>query len=279
MTNNKIIIGILVGVALNVFVWYSIITFSADDERAVYFLDVGQGDSTFIQFEGGIQVLVDGGPSGKIIEQLERVMGPTDRYIDMVVMTHPQLDHFGGFIDVLKRYEVGIFLHNGATSSIGAYGELQKVLRERKVYALALDSKDRVVYASSMLTVLWPENARFAKDPNDQALVMKFENPEFSLLLTADIPAKVEKRLLLKDISADILKVPHHGSKYSSSKEFLGAVRPKLSVIEVGKNRYGHPTMETLSRLAAVGSKVFRTDDAGLIKVKFENGKLKVYAQ
>jgi competence protein ComEC len=103
---------------------------------------------------------------------------------------------------------------------------------------------------------------------------------EFQALLTGDIGANVEEDLVEKyDLRADILKVGHHGSKYSSSQKFLHEVQPKLAVIEVGENRYGHPTKETLSRLEAAGAHIFRTDQNGTVRVVVEESKLKIFVE
>lgn len=115
---------------------------------------------------------------------------------------------------------------------------------------------------------------------NDTGFVTLLRTPGFAALFTADIGANVEEDLVQNfDLRADILKVGHHGSKYSSSEEFLEEVEAKLAVIEVGENRYGHPTEETLGRLRAAGAQIFRTDQHGTLKIFVKDKKLQVFTE
>ncbi|OHB22444.1 MAG: hypothetical protein A2939_02685 [Parcubacteria group bacterium RIFCSPLOWO2_01_FULL_48_18] len=277
--NNLLILIFFLLIALDIFVWHTVISGSAHDALAIYFLDIGQGDSSFINLEGGVQILVDGGPNSRVLERLAEVMKPTDRYIDVVMLTHPQADHLDGLVEVMNRYQVGVFLYNGDASKIGAYGELMRTIKEKNIPTVVVDAKDMITNGDSRMTVWWPPAEFVAKNPNDRSLVIGLKTPALSALFTGDITSKVEKLLRGKGLRAQVLKVPHHGSKYSSSMQLLKLVQPKVSVIESGKNRYGHPTKETLSRLAAVGSRVFRTDTQGTIKVEVSAGAINIFAK
>lgn len=267
-------------VILDLFIWYQILFVQSDQELALYFLDVGQGDSQLINFPGGAQILIDGGPNSKVLDSLARAMPLTDRYLDLVALTHPQLDHYGGLIEVLKNYKIGAFITSGRSSEAAGYQELLAIVKEKKIPLVFLRQKDRIRYLDNILEILSPSFKNLsAKDLNDSSLVAFLKTPAFTALYTGDIGFKVEKELSAKyDLTADILKVPHHGSKYSSSAAFLQEVNPKLSVIGVGKNTYGHPTKETLGRLASVHSAVTRTDRDGLIQVKVKAGNLAVFS-
>ncbi|MBI2278565.1 MAG: MBL fold metallo-hydrolase [Candidatus Brennerbacteria bacterium] len=251
---------------------------------SVSFLDVGQGDASLIELERGVQILIDGGPpNGRLLAALGEIMPPIDRTIELVVLTHPELDHYGGFIDLLTRYDVGAFLETGVTKEVDAYSTLARILEERGVRRITLRAGDRVRYAENIVTVLSPDEAlAHAKEKNDTGFVLAFESDPSAggarFLFTADIGAEVERAVAkIIDVPFDVLKVSHHGSKFSSDAQFLATVRPALAAIEVGKNSYGHPTKEALARLEAVGTKIYRTDRDGTITVRVENGRLRVF--
>ena len=267
MRVNKLVLIIFCLFILDFFVWGLILFPRGVGGESLYFFDVGQGDSQMISL-GNIQMLIDGGPNAKILSELPKAMSTADRYVDIVILSHPELDHFGGLIDVLKNYRVGLFIDNGRGRENAAYSELRNLIAERKINYLALAEGDRIKYKDDVLEILSPSSKLSgSKELNDTALVLKFESPKFNVLYTSDIGFDVEKELLKKfNLSANVLKVAHHGSKYSSSKEFLAAVSPKAAIFEVGKNSYGHPTKEVLSRIAEIGAQIFRTDTNGTIK-------------
>ncbi|MBI2037136.1 MAG: MBL fold metallo-hydrolase [Candidatus Liptonbacteria bacterium] len=244
------------------------------------FLDVGQGDASLVTLPLGgrvVQILIDGGPNAAILPALEAVMPDGDRSIDLVMLTHPQLDHFGGLIDVVKRYRVGAFIWNGRAGTVDAWDDLVQAVRGAGVPALVLGSGDAIRVGDHALAVLHPDRLGLVSgELNDSSLVMRLDTDGVRALFTGDIASNIERRLPPGELIADILKVPHHGSKYSSGKEFLERVGPKAAFIEVGKNTYGHPTSDALARLAAIGSRIFRTDRDGTVVVRWENGKLQV---
>lgn len=267
--------------AIDLLVW-SFILFPAEAKNSeLYFLPVGQGDSSLVNLAGGAQLLIDGGPiNGKAQANLEKILGINDRYVDLVMISHPQLDHYGGLIEVLKNYEVGAVLTDGQTAESAAWQELEKVIRDKKIPQITLSTGDKIKYGDSVLDILSPQKGEWAKDVNDLSLVGILEVNGIKFLFGGDMSADKEKQLAdLYDVNADILKVSHHGSKYSSNSDFLKEVSPAVSVIEVGKNSYGHPTKEALGRLANFSSQSYRTDLNGLVKIILENGKLKVYTE
>ena len=258
---------------LNASLWYKVLAFSAPQETEYYFLDVGQGDSQLIIFGDGrgetMRLLIDGGPGSKVISSLGKIFGVGDKYIDLVLMTHPQLDHFGGLIDVLRTYEVGAFLGSGRGASISAYGALISELKERNVPYIILDEGDEIKYRETKINVLSPAPEKLkSKELNDTTIVLLSESSGVRALFTGDIGFKIESEIMKKyDINADILKVPHHGSRYSSGASFLAEISPKVAVIGVGKNSYGHPTEDTISRIRKAGALLYRTDRDGTIHI------------
>ncbi len=239
-----------------------------------YFLDVGQGDAQLIDF-GQVQILIDGGPDARVLGQLEKILQPTDRYLDLVILTHPQLDHFGGLIDVLERYQVGKFIDNGREGTARAYKNLAEA-------DLVLAEGDKIRYQDYEIKILNPSPANInSRELNDTSIVAWLEGPAVKILYTADIGFEVEEKIRKKyKLAADILKVPHHGSKNSSGSKFLNEVNPAVAVIGVGKNSYGHPNPKALERLGQVGAAIYTTLDNGLIKLAVDkNRNLNVFSE
>lgn len=260
---------------LTAWVWFSIIS-TQEVESAVYFLNVGQGDSQLIVLasqnnKSSVKILIDAGPGRKVLDALDEALGKQDnKYIDVIMMTHPELDHFGGFVDVIKNYDVGLFISNGNETDSDAFLALKTALAEHTVPMLTLAEGDTIRYDDSNLFIMSPDSALLGhKERNETGIVAKLTSEDSTVLFTADVGFPVEQVLLKKghDISADVLKVGHHGSKYSSSESFVATVRPLVSVIGVGKNSYGHPTPRVLETLDLAGTHMYRTDQDGTVKV------------
>ncbi len=237
-------------------------------------LDIGQGDALFIEGPTGIQVLVDAGPNtGAVLRQLPKVMRFGDRTIDAVIETHPDADHMGGFVDVLARYKVGAFITPGITSKTNTLvAALNKSVDAE--HALIFVARAGMVIdlgGGARLDILYPDIdvSGWGERTNDGSIVARVVYGETEVLLTADAAFATEDHLLAvasSSLSADILKVGHHGSKTSTGAEFIQAVHPQVALVSVGaKNTYGHPTQETLGRLAEAGVPVMRTDQHGTI--------------
>ncbi len=264
-----------------VFSWYAVFAENRDG-LAVYFLDVGQGDAIFIQAENGNQVLIDGGQNKAVIQELSKVMPFYDRSIDLVIETHPDSDHIGGLVDVLKRYSVGLVMESGVESDSAEYQELTKILEQKNIKTILAYEGMRINLSEDVyLSILFPITDVSNWDPNDASIVAKLVYGDTSFLLTGDSPQKIEKYLASVDpegLDVDVLKVGHHGSKTSSSEIFIGYTSPEYAVISVGKdNRYGHPHQEVLDILNKFGVQILRTDEMGTITFKSdgENVSLK----
>lgn len=278
---NKVIILLAVLTILDLLVFGRIIALGATgQDLKIYFLDVGQGDSQLVLLPGGVKILIDGGPpNGRVLEQLAKILPPTSRYIDLVIMSHPQLDHFGGLIEVLRRYRVGVFLWSGREGNVEAFFELENALQENSVGHVVLAKGDRIRYRDSYFNVLMPTlKSLQSKKVNDSSLVLELLSKQSKTLFMGDIGINVEKELLgTYKSGVDVLKVAHHGSKFSSSANFLQAVKPKVAVIEVGRNSYGHPTRQVLDRLRNVGASIYRTDQDGTVQLVIDGKSIKVF--
>jgi len=240
----------------------------------IYFFDIGQGDSIFIETPSGRQILVDGGPDNKVLSKLGEVIPFYDKDIDVVVVSHPHADHMVGLIDALERYEVKNIVEakeSYDSSEFLAWEEAVKNENANNVEAVtgkAIDLGDGVT-----LTILYPFESVIGdnpRNPHDDVVVTMLRYKDLEVMLTGDMETKVERRLIMEgyDLDSDVLKVGHHGSKTSTSEEFLSAVSPEVAVIQVGaKNRYGHPSSEVLERLENYDIKYYRNDIDGDIKL------------
>lgn len=238
-------------------------------------LDVGQGDAILLTTPGGSRILVDGGPSGiELARELSGVLPHWERDIDTVILTHPQLDHMAGLQALLERYDVAEVRDAGAPYRGAVYGLYERRAQTRA----ALARGDQWEVDGVRLEVLWPERGYRPRDANDASLVLRVSYEGVSILLTGDITSTAQRQLLaLEDVSADVLKVPHHGSK-STDPAFLGAVGASVSLISVGAgNSYGHPADVTLAALA--GTTTLRTDLDGRTRLTIDDGRIAVQTE
>jgi competence protein ComEC len=271
---NIILVIFLVLVGFDLFLWSQILFFK--NEPKVYFLDVGQGDSSLVYLDN-ILFLVDAGPDKKVLQSLSRVFPKKVNYIDLAFISHPQLDHFGGFLDLLNKYDFGAFIINGREADDKKreiYNKLISKLEERKIPVITLSANDKIKYKNNLIEIISPDkNWIQSAELNDTSLVFRAKNPNFSILFTGDSGNNLLNYLSEKfDLKSNILKIPHHGSKYSFSEKFLKATSPNLALIGVGiKNRYNHPSKEFIDGLNNLNIPFFRTDLAGNIVISFKN--------
>ncbi len=277
-----LLLAVLVG--LDALVWYEIVGRRVADTPELHFLDVGQGDATLLMLPGNVAVLTDAGPDRSVAASLEAVLPSRKNRIDIGIISHPQLDHFAGFNELIRRYEFGALLMNGRDAEGGSLGQWKMMLEsaaKKNVPIVIVGAGDRIRHGSTSIEIIGPSNALIGSgDLNDTGIIERIETPEWRAILTADIGMSVEKYLLRGGLSlrADIMKIGHHGSKYSSSVPFLAAIRPRIIGIEVGaRNRHGHPSPETLLRIASTThAKVFRTDESGTISITGKRNRLRV---
>lgn len=266
-----------------------------DNRLHLVFCDVGQGDGILVYYKH-TQILVDAGPDSSILNCLSGHMPFWDRKIEMAVITNADLDHYGGFIDVVRRYKVDAF----ATSDVGkgdlAYETLEKEVRIAKIKTIKLDTGDKLKIGNLVLLTLWPDKNWIAQNAlaepankqglsnaqetvlgtktakaslNEFSLVLDLSYGQFDALLTGDVvPPATDLVIGNSDSRWEVLKVPHHGSKNGLTQEMLEKVSPELAVISVGKNnRYGHPHEEVMGILSEMGVETLRTDTQGEVEV------------
>ena len=275
------VLAVLGGAA--VLIWLQVWRSSETGHLKTVFFDVGQGDAIFIETPARRQVLIDGGPSARILAKLAGQMSFWDDYIDIVILTHPDADHISGLVDVLKRHHIGIFIHPGVSRPTVEYQEILKIIQEKKIPTLVARQGARVKFGDGAVAeILWPPgNLVFdASDSNRSSVVIKFSLGSKSFLFAGDAEIREEQGIMVfagEYLKSDVLKIGHHGSKNASSPLFLATVRPALAVISAGRNnRYGHPHEDVLERLEDIGSRILRTDFLGDVKILTDGLTLKI---
>jgi len=248
-------------------------THLADNEGklSVYFLDVGQGDSTLFVVEGKT-ILIDAGEvdmGTRVVSDL-RKLGVTN--IDLLVATHPHSDHIGGMQTVLAAFPVGQVLDAGLPHPSPIYEHfLETVDRKNIPYRVAEQGQTIDVDPALRIIVLSPPAQRIGDDPNINSLVLRISYGTIDFLMTGDLGEEGEDAVIRSGypLDAEILKVGHHGSSSSTSPVFLARVRPEMGILFVGEdNPYGHPHKETLNLLEKIGVTVYRTDRDGTVVVR-----------
>ena len=256
-----------------VFIWYAVIRSDRQGLLTIAMLDVGQGDAIYIEAPNGNQMLIDGGPPKKVLSALRKVMPFYDRTIDAILVTNPDKDHIAGFIDVLERYQVAKVIEPGTNSLTGTYAELEKKIADEKAERITARRGMKINLGDgAYFEILFPDRAIPGLDTNTGSIVGRLVYGDTSVMFTGDAPDEIEEYLVSldgKNLKSDVLKVGHHGSRTSTSPEFVGFVSPTIALISDGKgNSYGHPHQETLDTLEKFSVKILRTDLLGTIILK-----------
>lgn len=243
-------------------------------ELKIYFVDVGQGDSTFIVTPKNETILIDGGGSlGTDFDVGESTLLPyiLDRgykKIDLMFVSHFDQDHIGGLFKILEELKVEKVCISKQEEDSENYQKFLNIVKEKNIQVLVVKIGDKIVLDNNLyFNVLWPKDKQIEENKlNNNAIVMKLNYNNFSMLFTGDIEKKAEEEILKtyknsKMLESDILKVAHHGSKTSTTDEFLNRVKPKIALIGVGKdNMFGHPSNTTIEKLEKMNIKIYRTD-------------------
>lgn len=278
---NIAFLVILILFFLNVLTWTVVYDLNKNQLLEVNFFDVGQGDAIFIETPKGYQILIDGGPTNTILEKLGQEMPFWDRTIDVVILTHPEHDHIAGLLEVLKRYKVDFILWTGVLRDTAEYDEWKRLIESESSYVKIAQAGQKIITPKAVINILYPfeslENKEI-KNTNNASIISRLVFGNTAFVFTGDVYKSVERKLVNGGVivESDVLKIGHHGSKTSTSRELLEQVMPKTAVISVGReNRYGHPYDEVLELLIEYGIKVLRTDQAGDIKIISDGKNLK----
>ena len=262
-------------VIATVLVWSAVFSMP-DDKLHVSFLDVGQGDAILIQTPDHQDILIDGGPSPRAISlELGKKLPFWDKTIDLIVLTQPQADHVTGLVEILQNYNVKQVIEPSLALDSAIYRQWLSLIKEKESKYIKVGSGQEIDLGNGIiLEVIHPPSPLLhgtSDDINNNGMVIRLSWKEVSFLLTADIAKEAEWNLIAQraPLKSTVLKVAHHGSKTSTSPEFLAVVNPQVAVICAGKdNRFGHPHSEVTERLLErLGKdKVFITSDAGAIE-------------
>jgi len=279
-------------VLISVAIWLAVIYYP-EPKLHLIACDVGQGDAILAVY-GKTQILVDGGPNNRVLDCLSNNLPFWDREIELVILTHPQTDHYTGLIEVFRRYTINKLLANPIDSGAQAYQVLKDVvggsgtevvyptsgmvIRLGLMYLDILHPSDALISSKSIaksdsLSAKVLGTRTTAEDPNDFSIVAILTLGKFDALLTGDIGPAIsdlvaEKLAVRLPLTIEYIKVPHHGSKNGLSSYLLNASDPEIAVISAGKNnRYGHPHQEVLEMLSGYELRVLRTDEMGDVEV------------
>jgi len=265
-----------------------------DNNLHIVSCDVGQGDATLIIYKS-TQIVIDGGlPNGKLDTCLASYVPFWDRTIELIVVTHPQLDHFGGLIHVLTSHRVEKVLISGLENSTIEYQVLKNTIGVSGAQIITPENTSTIGYGLLQLDILWPEqgfvtdnsqpvitsdtslklgNVVSDRDLNDFSIVLMVSLGEFDCLMTGDIGPAISD-IVAKKIDADFpnpvecIKTPHHGSKNGMSQKLLSSLDLSIATISVGKdNQFGHPHKQILDMFSEAGVKIYRTDELGSIEI------------
>lgn len=295
---------LLGGMVIGIVLLFAGFTSLPDGKFHLVFCDVGQGDAIYMRTPDGSDILFDGGPNDKVLTCLGKHMPFYDRNLELVLLTHPQKDHFQGLISVLERYVVDYFVIGVEGNETAGYKELVKNLKEKKIPLKNLYRGDQFSLDKVNFSVFWPDKNWVAEHTtglamaaakgsgggavlglattanlNDFSYYVQAQYGSFKALFTGDGDRQIQPEIIKTNNlqKIDVLKFPHHGSKTGVLPEFLELIRPSLAVISVGKNNpYGHPAPETLRLLGGnggiagslrLGVKILRTDLDGEIEV------------
>ncbi len=254
-------------------IWGAVLANTPSGKLTVAVMDVGQGDGIFIESPTGVQVIIDGGPDDAELRDLPTLMPLADRSLDAVIETHPDADHIAGFINLLKRYSVGVFVESGIIKDTLTAKTLEAEIDQKNIpRALVVRGEWIDLGGGARLNILFPDfdvTTLSSDKANEGAVVAQLVYGSTTVLFMADAPKDIEDHLVLLDgatLHSNILKIGHHGSAGSSGEQFIKTVDPAVAIISVGAhNRYGHPTQATLNTLAAQNIKTLRTDQEGTI--------------
>lgn len=273
----RIDLRIAAALLLCLFVWNAALSQNNSISRndlQVSFIDVKQGDSIFVKSPGGKTMLIDAGPGFRSGDAGRSFVMPFLKReginkLDVVVVTHPHDDHVGGIASVLKAIPVGVVYDSGMPHTSRAYRETLRLIEKKGIKYRVARSGDIIDLGGGVLgEVLGPSEPLIGESAlNNNSVVIRLTYGAFSALFTGDAEKEAEEEIMKRhDVSARLLKVGHHGSKTSSSADFLKAVKPRYAVISVGeKNKFRHPHPSAVKRLEETGAKIFRTDKDGTI--------------
>lgn len=277
-------ISLIILIILTASVWFLVFQHKNNNYLKVVFLDVGQGDAIYIEAPNGRQMLIDGGPDATLLASLAKVMPFADRSIDIILATHPDMDHIGGFPLLLDNYKVTSIIENGTVSTTTVSASLEEKITKKKINKIIASRAMHIILDAEKniyFDILFPDGRDISNfDSNDGSIVGKLTYGSNSFLLTGDASIYEENLIEWNEkdsaLQADVLKLGHHGARTSTSILWLEKVNPSMAIVSAGKdNSYGHPHKELLDRLASLHIPFLSTGDLG--NIIFESDGKKIF--
>lgn len=237
----------------------------------VHFIDVGQGDSILINVNNK-NLLIDAGPRDSREKLFSYLNSLKLKNLDYVIATHPHEDHIGNMFEVIKRYNIGKFYAPKVQASTGVFEKMveELIIKKLKINIIKANTTSINLGNNTSVSILSPTKDNYGDNTNNYSPIIKITHGNNSFLFTGDAEKEAEKEALLNniDISANVLKIGHHGSTTSTSTEFLNSVNPSIAVISVGSNNtYNHPNKQIIKLLEEKNISIFRTDKEGSIVI------------
>lgn len=282
LIKNKNFQKVLVVIILLIFLFNLCSNISQD--LKIHFIDVGQGDSCLIITPNNKKILIDGG-EGKTDALLSYLLDRRIKTIDYIIISHFDSDHCNGLIDIIESLKVKNIMIAKQAYFSDEYINIANIINSKKINVSLVKQGDSFNISKGLkLDILYPSQELEYKDLNNNSIMAKLTYNSFSILFTGDVEnaeANVLNKYKSQILKSTVLKVAHHGSKTSSSKEFLEAVKPQIALIGVGENnKFGHPSTEVLQRLSDINCKIYRTDKMGEITICVDKkGKVKIKTQ
>lgn len=249
-----------------------------DSNLHIVACDVGQGDAILI-YQGNTQILIDSGPDSSVMSCLSSHLPFWDRTLEVAILTHPEKDHYSGFIDITYSFKIEKFIYSSLENSSQRFQLLKDKLQIKAGELIQADEDRDIKVGMIYLDIVHPDadykDFWDADNLNSNSVVFALKYRNFEALFTGDItPEAIQKLLLLQNFSEmDYIKIPHHGSRNGLTEHLLKATKPEVAVISVGKNSFGHPHQEILDMLKAYNMIVFRTDEMGDVHVVTDGEK------
>ncbi len=248
----------------------------------VVFCDVGQGDGVYIRAASGIDIVIDSGPDSSMLRCLGRNMSLFDKTIEYAFLSHPHIDHYGGFLAVAHNYRIKQLYVSSGKSFTKSYAQLASTLQKQGTLVRFVTAPYRIeVDSETKFDLLWPPEDLTSNDLNEHSQVFLLYFSQMRLLFTGDVTPFVLSLLQESDAyviqNVDVLKVPHHGSHNGLTYEFLKLADPTASVISVGlHNRFNHPSKKVLDYFKALKKKLYLTAERGDITITTDGYELRV---
>lgn len=242
-----------------------------EQQLSVSFLDVGQGDAILIRTPLNQKILIDAGPDANILPAISPELGFFEKKIQLAIITHPDADHIAGFTEILRRYEVETILLTGVQHNTQWYRDILEQIAEQDIPTILAHADTDLAFGDVFVDVFYPHDyllTELPADANAASVSTRISYGDTAVMLTGDLDVHAEEKVLATDqeLSAQVFKLGHHGSRTASSEEFIAAINPEIVIVSAGEdNKFGHPHAEVMERVK--NKQVLETAKEGSIRL------------